>query len=87
MKRCSACAGTNSAIPSRERRRRALDLENAASLEHDIDLVFVVGLLAVGLRGDEDVDADLEPRRAVDDLVAPATRSTSAWRVASTSNG
>ena len=72
MKRCSAPAGTNSAMPSRERRRRALDLEDAASLEHDVDLVLVVGLLPVGLRGDEDVHADLEPRRAVHDLVAAA---------------
>jgi hypothetical protein len=31
-----------------------------------------VRLLAVGLRGDEDIDADLEPRRGVDDLVPAA---------------
>ena len=49
------------------------DLEDAAALEDDVDLVFVVRLLSVRLGGDEHVDADLEPRRAVDDVVAAAT--------------
>ena len=48
----------------------ALDFERARSREDDIDLVVLVRLLAVGLRRDEDVDSDLEPRRRVDDLVA-----------------
>ena len=43
-----------------------------AALEHDVHLVLVVRLLAVGLGSDEHVDADLEPRRAVHDLVAAA---------------
>ena len=50
--------------------RLALHFERPAPLEHDVHLVVLVRLLAVGLRRDEDVDADLEPRRAVDDLVA-----------------
>jgi hypothetical protein len=50
----------------------AFDLEHAASLEDDVDLVVLVRLLVVGLRGDEDVDAELEARRLVDDLVAAA---------------
>ena len=51
----------------------ALDLEHASPLEHDVDLVVDVRLLPVGLGRDEHVDADLEPRRLVDDLV-PAAR-------------
>jgi hypothetical protein len=39
-------------------------------LEHDIDLVVLVGLLPVGLRSDEHVRAELQSRGAVDDLVA-----------------
>ena len=50
----------------------AFDLEPPAAVEDDVELVPVVRLLAVGLGGDEDVDADLEPRRSVDDLVAAA---------------
>ena len=70
MKRCSAPAGTKSAIPSCEGRRDVLDLEDTAALEDDVDLVLVVRLLAVRLGSDEDVDPDLEARGAVDDLVA-----------------
>ena len=55
-----------------ERRLHAFDLQDTAALEDDVDLVVVVGLLAIGLRGGEHVDADLEARRAVDDLVATA---------------
>src|SRR4051812_47906957 len=40
--------------------RRAVDGERAAALEHDVDLVVVVRLLTVGLRGDEDVHAELD---------------------------
>src|SRR5438270_401238 len=47
-----------------------LDLEHAAALQHDVDLVVLVRLLAVGLGRDEHVDADLETGGAVDDLVA-----------------
>ena len=55
-----------------ERRRGVLHLEDTASFEHDVDLILVVRLLPIGLRSNEDVDADLEPRRAVHDLVAAA---------------
>src|SRR5262245_31567791 len=53
-----------------ERRFHAFDVEHAAALEHDVDLVELVGLLPVGLGRDEDVDADLEAGRRMDDLVA-----------------
>ena len=49
--------------------RLALDLEDARTFEHDVDLVPLVRLLAVGLRSDEHVDPDLDPRRLVNDLV------------------
>ena len=55
-----------------ERRLHALDLEHAAPLEHDVDLVVLVRLLAIRLGRDQHVDADLEPGRGVDDLVAAA---------------
>src|SRR5207249_7019479 len=55
-----------------ELERLALDVEHSRALEHDVDLVVGVRLLAVRLRGDEDVDADLEAGRVVDDLVAAA---------------
>ena len=48
----------------------AFDVEHAVPFEDDVDLVVVVRLLAVGLWGDEDVDADLETGGGVDDLVA-----------------
>jgi len=51
-----------------------LDFQRAAAFEHDVDLVVLVRRLVVGLRGDEHVDADLEARRAVDDLVAAVGR-------------
>jgi sarcosine oxidase subunit beta len=46
----------------------ALEVENATALKDDVDLVVLVRLLAVGLRGDELVDLDLETGRAVDRL-------------------
>ncbi len=49
-------------------------LEDAAAFERNVDLVVLVWLLAVGLGSDEDVDADLEPRRLVDDLVTAVRR-------------
>ena len=49
-----------------------LDLERALSVEDDVDLVEGVRRLPVGLGRDEDVDADLETQRRVDDLVATA---------------
>ncbi len=64
-------------VPSRDEERTAflegsgntLDLEHSAALEHDVDLVLLMGLLAIGLRRDQDVDADLEPRRPVHHFV------------------
>ena len=47
----------------------SLDVEHAAALEGDVDLVVVVRLLAVGLGCNQDVDADLEARGGVHDLV------------------
>ena len=38
----------------------AFDLERPSALEDDVDLVVDVGLLMIGLGGDEDVDADLK---------------------------
>ena len=50
--------------------RLALDVEGARPFEHDVDLVPLVRLLAIGLGRDEDVDPDLDARRGVDDLIA-----------------
>ncbi len=47
----------------------ARDLEAPRACENDIDLVDLVRLLAVGLRRDEHVDAELEPGRRMHDLV------------------
>src|SRR5262245_23041299 len=55
-----------------DRHLRILDLQHAVSLEHDVDLVVLVRLLAIGLRCDEHIHADLEPGGLVDDLV-PST--------------
>src|SRR5438270_6458175 len=55
-----------------DRNALVADLEHAGAFEADVDLVVGVRLLAVGFRGDEDVDAELEPLRLVDDLVAAA---------------
>ena len=57
-------------LPLRELHALALELEGAGSLEDDVDLVVFVRLLAIGFGSDEDVDAELEVRRGVDDLVA-----------------
>jgi len=43
--------------------------------ENDVELVVLVRLLAIRLRGDEDVDAHLEPRRLVNDFVAAVAGS------------
>src|SRR5262245_41678435 len=47
----------------------ALDLENAAAFEDDVELVVVVRLLTIGLGCDQNVDAQLEAGGFVDDLV------------------
>ena len=67
-------------MPSSSGVDAVFDLEHAAALEHDVDLVLVVRLLAIGLGCDEDVDADLEPRRAVHDFVPAATLDQAAAR-------
>jgi hypothetical protein len=54
----------------RDRHGLALDLEDAAAFEHDVDLVVLVRLLAIRLGRHKHVDAELEARRFVDDLVA-----------------
>ena len=56
-----------------EWRRYPFDLEHAAALEDDVHLVELVRLLTVGLGRDEHVDADLQSRRGVDDLVPAAS--------------
>src|SRR6266511_5966172 len=60
-------------LPFLDRNGLAFDREDPPTLEHEVELVVLVRLLAVRLRRDEDVDADLEPRRAVNDLVATVT--------------
>jgi hypothetical protein len=60
---------------------RSLHLERARAFEDDIDLVVLVRLLAVWLGRDEHVDADLEARRLVHDLVAPAGGGEPALRL------
>jgi len=57
-------------FPLLDRDPLVLDGEHPASFEHDVDLVVLVGRLVVRLGRDEHVDADLEPGRAVNDLVA-----------------
>jgi hypothetical protein len=49
------------------------DLERAPAFEHDVDLVPFMRLLAIRLGGDENVNADLQTRRLVHDLVATVT--------------
>ncbi len=50
----------------------AFDGEHTGALEHDVDLVVVVRLLAVGLRRGEHIHAELEPGRVVHDLIPAA---------------
>ena len=55
-----------------QRRLHSLYLQHTGALEHNVDLVVLVRLLAIRLRRDEHVDADLETGRRVHDLVATA---------------
>jgi hypothetical protein len=55
----------------------SLDREHAPALQNDVELVVLVRLLAIRLRRNEDVDPDLQPRRAVNDLVAAVAGSES----------
>ena len=50
----------------------ALDVQHTGALQNDVDLVILVWLLPVGLRRDEDVDAELEAGGLVNDLIASA---------------
>ena len=56
--------------PFRDPHGLALDLEHAVAFEHHIDLVVRVRLLPIRLRGHKHVDAELEARRLMDNLVA-----------------
>src|SRR5436853_583576 len=67
--------GDEAGVADVHRDALALDVEHARALEHDVDLVVVVRLLPVRLGRDEDVDAELETRRLVDDLIPPAGRA------------
>src|SRR2546430_7204019 len=49
-----------------------LNLEDAGALEHDVELVILMRLLAVGLWSDEHIDANFEAGGLVDDLIASA---------------
>ena len=70
MKRWSAPASTKTRLSALDRDALALDLELARAVQDDVELVMLVRLLAVRLRRDEHVHADLERGRLVDDLVA-----------------
>ena len=57
--------------PFRDPHGLALDLEHTITFEHHIDLVVRVRLLPIfRLRGHKHVDAELEARRLMDNLVA-----------------
>jgi hypothetical protein len=68
-------------LPNFERYRLAFNIEYAAAVEYDVQLVVVVWLLSIGLRCDEDVHADLEARREMDDLIATSVRFEALLRV------
>ena len=55
-----------------DRHLRSLHRQDAAAFEHDVHLVVLVGLLVVRFGRAQHVDAELEARRIVDDLVAAA---------------
>ena len=59
-------------VAFRELGRATRDFEDAGAIEHDVHLVVLVRLLAIGLWRHERVDPDLEPRRRVHDLVPAA---------------
>jgi hypothetical protein len=47
-----------------------LYLKDARAFKHDVELVVLVRLLSVGLRGNEHIDPHLEASGFVDDLIA-----------------
>src|SRR5207245_11073859 len=61
-----------------DRDGRPLDVERAAALEDDVDLVDVVWVLVVRLGGDERVAGDLDAGAVVQDLVAAGGTSEGA---------
>lgn len=62
MKRCSAPRLHVRGRALHERDRLALDGQRRVPIEDEIHLVPLVGLLPVGLGGDEDLDAEIESR-------------------------
>ena len=66
--------GDEDGVPLAKLDLLTLDFERASAFEDDVHLVVGVRALVVGLRRDQHVDADLEARRGVDDLVAAAGR-------------
>jgi hypothetical protein len=51
----------------------SVDVERAAPLEDDVDLILCIQQLIVRLRRDKRINEDLKPCRLVDDLVAAVT--------------
>jgi hypothetical protein len=48
----------------------SLDVEQAFALDDDLKRIVVVRALMIRLRREKRIDADLKPRRVIDDLVA-----------------
>ena len=66
----SGAGGNEHGVALPQLDRLGLRPPGCRALEHDVDLVVGMGLLMVGLGSDENVDADFEAGRLVDDLVA-----------------
>ncbi len=62
--------GDEDRVPLAEVGLRPLDVQRASSFQDDVHLVVSMRLLAVRLRRHQNVDADLEPGRLINDLVA-----------------
>jgi hypothetical protein len=63
-------AGRNEdGIALRQREFIAFNRQDAAAFEHDVDLIVLVRLLVVGLRCYENINADFDAWRLVDDLI------------------
>ena len=73
VKRWSA-PGDEHRVPLAEVGRRPLDVQRASSFQDDVHLVVSMRLLAVRLRR-QNVDADLEPGRLMNELVAASAPS------------
>jgi hypothetical protein len=68
-------SGDESGAALLERKHLVLHPQRPASFEDEIELVPFVRFLAVGVRRGEEVDADLDSRRLVDDLVPAGSES------------